>query len=352
MLEFEWPWLFAALPLPLILRWLLPAASSENSAALKLPFEDGLGSVSSNMRDLPLTRIMFWLTVLIWILLIFASARPKWVGEPIQQTVSGRDLLMAVDLSGSMQVEDFLVGRQQVDRLTATKRVASEFIKRRAGDRIGLILFGDKAYLQAPLTFDRETVITLLDEAVIGLAGEKTAIGDAIGLAVKRLRHNSSNQRVLILLTDGANTAGSVSPLQAAELAAGEGLKIYTIGIGADEMIVRDFFGTRRVNPSTDLDEKTLTAIAEKTGGRYFRARDTTELASIYQILDKMEPVEKENQYYRPRSELFVYPLATAFLFSLLLVLLKFWPELNLVQSATSKGTAEPSIASEWKSSK
>jgi len=347
MLEFEWPWLFAVLPFPLVFRWLLPEANSEYSAALKLPFEDGLVSVGSNTRDLPLTRILFWLAVLIWILLVVSSARPKWVGEPIRQTVSGRDLLMAVDLSGSMQVEDFVVGRQQVDRLAATKMVAGEFINRRAGDRIGLILFGDEAYLQTPLTFDRETVVTLLGEAVIGLAGEKTAIGDAIGLAVKRLRRNSDNQRVLILLTDGANTAGSVSPLQAAELAASEGLKIYTIGIGADEMMVRDFFGTRRVNPSTDLDEKTLTAIAEKTGGRYFRARDTAELASIYQILDSMEPVEKENQYYRPRSELFVYPLATAFIFSLLLALVKLWPQLIFVRSARPNRSAEPHITSQ-----
>ena len=348
MIEFEWPWVFAIFPLPLILRWLLPAASTENSAALKLPFEDGLGSVDSTPQYLFLARILFWLSVLIWVLLVVASARPKWVGEPIQQSVSGRDLLMAVDLSGSMQVEDFVVGQQQVDRLTATKQVASDFIRRRTGDRIGLILFGDQAYLQTPLTFDRETVNTLLGEAVIGLAGEKTAIGDAIGLAVKRLRRNNTNQRVLILLTDGANTAGSVSPLQAAELAASEGLKIYTIGIGADEMMVRDFFGTRRVNPSTDLDEKTLTAIAERTGGRYFRARDTNELATIYDILDTMEPVEKENQYYRPRTELFVWPLAVGFFFVLLVAMAKLWPERILGGQKLQRDATVPGNRPEW----
>ncbi|MGH8552097.1 MAG: VWA domain-containing protein, partial [Methylococcales bacterium] len=186
-----------------------------------------------------------------------------------------------------------------------------------------LILFGDQAYLQAPLTFDRATVAAFLDEAVIGLAGEKTAIGDAIGLAVKRLRKNPSDQRVLVLITDGANTAGLVSPLKAAELAAREGLKIYTIGIGADEMIIRDFFGARRVNPSADLDEKTLTQIAEKTGARYFRARDTRELEKIYALLDRLEPVEKEKQYYRPKTTLFHWPLGLAVILAFLFAMIK-----------------------------
>ena len=152
-----------------------------------------------------------------------------------------------------------------------------DFINRRVGDRVGLILFGTQAYLQTPITFDRKTVQTLLDEAVIGLAGDNTAIGDAIGLAVKRLKNQPANSRVLILLTDGANTAGEVSPLKAAELAAANQLKIYTIGVGADEMIVRTFFGSRKVNPSRDLDENTLVKVAESTGGRYFRARNSDD---------------------------------------------------------------------------
>jgi Ca-activated chloride channel family protein len=201
-----------------------------------------------------------------------------------------------------------------VDRLTATKQVAGEFIERRVGDRIGLILFGEAAYLQVPMTFDRRTVRTLLDESVIGLAGQATAIGDAIGLAVKRLRERKESNRVVILLTDGANTAGAVEPVEAAKLAAREGLKIYTIGIGADEMLVRSLFGTRRVNPSTDLDEKTLGSIAELTGGKYFRARDTEELEKIYALLDELEPLEGEARKFRPRQSLYYWPLAFAFL--------------------------------------
>ena len=207
--------------------------------------------------------------------------------------------------------------------MVATQWVGGEFIQRRVGDRLGLILFGRQAYLQTPLTFDRETVRTLLHEAVIGLAGKETAIGDAIGLAVKRLQDNDINSRVLILLTDGANTAGEVEPIKAAELAAQHGLKIYTIGIGADEMVVSSFFGKQRVNPSADLDEKTLTAIAEKTGGRYFRARDTQQLEQIYHLLDKLEPLEKEAQTFRPTAALYAWPLGLALLLASLLTVAK-----------------------------
>lgn len=323
MFEFAWPWAFLILPLPWLLRSLVPPARIEQSAALRVPFFYEFETARNTLRSHHVKRWNLCLALLIWCLLVAASARPQWMGEPIQQSINGRDLMIAVDLSGSMQERDFMLGNSSVDRLTATKKVASQFISRRVGDRIGLILFGDQAYLQAPLTFDRTTVMTFLDEAAIGLAGEKTAIGDAIGLAVKRLRKNTSDQRVLILLTDGANTAGQVTPLKAAELAAKEGLKIYTIGIGADEMIVRDFFGARRVNPSVDLDEKTLVSLAEQTGGRYFRARDTEDLESIYGLLDLLEPVEKEQQFYRPKIALFYWPFGFALLLTLVFALAK-----------------------------
>ena len=249
------------------------------------------------------------------------------MGEPVEQAISGRDLMLAVDLSASMEEQDFFINKQAVDRLTAIKSVASDFINRRVGDRVGLVLFGTQAYLQTPLTFDRKTVQTLLDEAVIGLAGDNTAIGDAIGLAVKRLKNQPSDSRVLILLTDGANTAGEVTPIKAAELAAANHLKIYTIGVGADEMIVRSFFGNRKVNPSRDLDENTLVKVAESTGGRYFRARNTDELNNIYMLLDKLEPVEKDKQYFRPRKELYVWPLGLASA----LVLLICWARVRVL---------------------
>jgi Ca-activated chloride channel family protein len=313
MIHFEWPWLLLALPVPLLLRGWLPAHQPIEQAALKVPFLDDFADAQTT-RVSSQQRWPLWLAALAWCCLVVACTRPQWLGEPVEQAISGRDLMLAVDLSGSMEAEDFFINQQPVDRLTAAKAVASDFINRRVGDRIGLILFGTQAYLQTPLTFDRKTVITLLNESALGLAGQNTAIGDAIGLAIKRLSPQPENSRVLILMTDGANTAGEISPLKAAELAAAKKLKIYTIGIGADEMMVRSFFGNRKVNPSADLDEGTLVKIAESTGGRYFRARNTDELNNIYMLLDKLEPVEQAKQYYRPHSELFYGPLALALL--------------------------------------
>ena len=313
MLHLTWPWILAALPLPWLLHHTIKPAVKVQEAALQVPFLDDFQSAQSGAVNVP-RRAIWWLAILAWVLLVTAGSRPQWLGEAIELPVSGRDLMLAVDLSGSMEERDFIIGRRAVNRLTAIKQVAGEFIERRVGDRIGLILFGEQAYLQTPLTFDRQTVNTLLDEAMIGIAGEATAIGDAIGLAVKRLRERPDDDRVVILLTDGANTAGAVEPLRAAELAAEHGLTIYTIGVGADEMIVQSFFGKRRVNPSIDLDEKTLQAIADTTGGRYFRARETAELEQIYQVLDQLEPVEKDQRSYRPRKPLYPWPLALAML--------------------------------------
>ena len=314
MIDFVWFWLFLALPLPWLVRRFAPAARAGSGAALRTPFLDDLQGLPSSRGGAAPPGTIPWQALVVWALLVLAAARPVWQGEPIEQGVSGRDLMLAVDLSGSMEMNDFVLKGRKVDRLTATKAVAGQFIERRVGDRVGLILFGERAYLQAPLTFDRATVHTLLEESVIGLAGDKTAIGDAIGLGVKRLRDNPKDQRVLILLSDGANTAGAVSPLQAADLAAREGLKVYTIGIGADEMVVRDLLGSRKVNPSQDLDEPTMRGIAEKTGGRYFRARDVRELEDIYRLLDELEPVERDKRHYRPITELYPWPLGAALL--------------------------------------
>jgi len=323
MIEFAWPWMLILLPLPWLVRQLLQPAAGTGDAALRMPFLKELPAVSASGQVRARTPWPLWLALIAWFLLILSAMRPQWLGEQVQIPVSGRDLLLVVDLSESMQQDDFYIRGQRVDRLTATKWVAGEFIERRAGDRIGLILFGERAYLQAPLTFDRDTVRTLLYEAAIGLAGRSTAIGDAIGLAIKRLRKQEDNDRIVVLVTDGANTAGNVFPLEAAELAAREGLKIYTIGIGADEDIIRSLFGNRRYNPSRDLDEATLKAIAEVTGGRYFRARDTEELEKIYSLLDELEPIEKDLQQFRPRTALYYWPLAMAVMIALLLFVLR-----------------------------
>lgn len=323
MIHFAWPWLIILLPLPWLVRYYMQPVQNTGEAALRVPFLNELPVVTSTSNITRYIPWPLWLAALAWCLLIVSAMRPQWLGELVEIPVTGRDLMLAVDLSESMQQDDFYIKGQRVDRLTATKWVAGDFIERRVGDRIGLILFGERAYLQVPLTFDRETVKTLLYEAAIGLAGRSTAIGDGIGLAIKRLRRNTNSDRILILLTDGANTAGNVFPKEAAELAARQGLKIYTIGIGADEEIFQSFFGTRKFNPSRDLDEATLKAIAEVTGGRYFRARDTEDLEKIYTLLDQLEPVEKDVQKFRPKSALYYWPLALAMLIGLSLFILR-----------------------------
>jgi len=320
---FAWPWLLLLAPLPWLLRWLLPASPAGDLQALRVPWFSAVTGGKSGWLRRP------WLALaaaLVWLLLVVAAARPQWVGEIENLPVTGRDLLLAVDISGSMDTQDMILNKTAVNRLSVVKKVAGEFIRRRHGDRVGLILFGSRAYLQTPLTFDTQTTATLLDESEIGLAGRETAIGDAIGLAVKRLREDAAADRVLVLLTDGANTSGEVQPLQAAGFAARDGLTVYTVGVGADEMMVQDFFGSRVVNPSADLDEDTLKAIAEQTGGRYFRARDAKSLEKIYEILDELEPVESDVETIRPIDELFYWPLGLAYVLALLTALFSIRP--------------------------
>ncbi len=326
MLSFDLPWAILLLPLPLLAWLLLPRADTQQ-AALRAPawYRELLADGASNARRTSPTRGRLWLMLLLWLLLLAAASGPRWIGEPVALPASGRDLLLAVDISGSMQIEDMQAGNQLVPRLIAVKTVVDDFIGRRAGDRLGLILFGTRAYLQAPLTFDRATVRRFLNEAQIGFAGEETAIGDAIGLAIKRLRDRPGDRHVLILLTDGANTAGRVAPLEAARIAAAQGLVIYTVGIGADELILPGLFGARRVNPSADLDEATMQQIAELTGGRYFRARDPVDLAQIYQLLDQLEPVATETQTVRPQRALFHWPLTAALLISFIAAAQLLW---------------------------
>lgn len=320
MLEWAWPWLFAALPLPWLIAHVLKPAATQSGAALRLPI--ALSGFDAADGGNPVASWKRILALLVWALLIVAAARPQWIGDALQLPRSGRDLLLAVDASGSMETPDMQIGGQAVSRYGAVKAIAGDFIQRRAGDRIGLIVFGSQAYLLTPLTFDRDTVLKQLNESVVGLPGRETAIGDAVGLAVKRLRERPANQRVLILLTDGVNDAGELDPAKAVDLAVAEHVKIYTIGIGAEAMRVNDgFFGSRLVNPSADLDAKLLTDMAQKTGGRFFRARNTTELAQIYRDIDALEPGVDKQQQFRPIDEWFYWPLALALLITLIGVL-------------------------------
>ena len=281
---------------------------------------------------------------LAWICLVVASSRPTWIGEPIELPNNGRDLMLAVDISGSMNTEDMPFSNGITRRVDAVKKLGAEFITRRSGDRLGLILFGSRAYLQSPLSFDISTVSRFLNEAQIGFAGQETAIGDAIGLAVKRLKERPAASRILILLTDGRDTASNVKPLEAAQLAAELGIRIHTIGIGADKLnlpgIFGSSFGSRQINPSMELDEKTLETIARQTGGQYFRARDPKQLSQIYLLLDKLEAIEQTSSIYRPRQSLGYLFLALTMIFSFFVILFKIKP----VISKNSKTSSNPVV--------
>jgi Ca-activated chloride channel homolog len=316
VLEWAWPWLLLLLPLPWVIARVLPVARLPSGAALRLPF--ALAGLDSADGAAPVPRWRGVLALLAWLLLLASAARPQWIGDAQALPRSGRDLLLAVDASGSMSTEDMAIGGRAVSRYAAVKAIAGDFIHRRGGDRIGLVVFGTQAYLLTPLTFDRDTVLKQLEDSVVGLPGRETAIGDAVGLAVKRLHERPQNQRVLILLTDGVNDAGELDPRKAIELAMAEHVKIYTIGIGADAMRVNGFFGSQIVNPSADLDARLLTAMAEKTGGHFYRARDTAELAQIYREIDKLEPADDAQQLYRPVDDLFYWPLSGVLLLALL----------------------------------
>ena len=319
-----WPWMLLALPLPwLARRWLPPVRQAQ--PALRVPWGTRIDRLAADGGG-PLSGMPV-LALLAWMLLCLAAARPQQPGELLQAPASGRELMLAVDLSGSMGEVDMRLGGSPVDRLTAAKAVISDFLGRREGDRVGLVVFGQRAYALTPLTLDRESVRLQLLDSVVGLAGRETAIGDAIGLAVKRLRaarveRAQDGPQVLILLTDGVNTAGRLDPVKAAELAREQGVRIHTIAFGGQD--TRTLFGIRLPNADAEIDEEGLRRIAEATGGRAFRARDADELAGIYAEIDRIEPVAQPGERLRPMIERYPWPLAAALLLGLLA--LAPWP--------------------------
>lgn len=327
MIHFAWPLMVLCLPLPWLLRRFLPPAKLQGSAFF-LPFaatvmleRASVLQVNSRQRGILFT--------LLWLALIAASMRPQWLDDPLPVPTTGRRLLLAVDVSGSMATPD-MAGN--VSRLNVVQKVAGDFIQNRKGDQVGLILFGSQPYLQAPLTADLDTVSQFLRETVVGVAGPQTAIGDAIGLALKRLNPESdgtqtpaskpsdtgsasttpAGEMVLILLTDGGNNAGLMEPLAAAKIAESLGLRIYTIGVGAAAQ--RGVFGS---GGNADLDEATLKSIASITHAEYFRATDASALTKVYARIDTLEPGAGREQWYRPHSEWFIWPLGLALLLSI-----------------------------------
>lgn len=308
---FAWPWAWLLLPLPVLVRLLLPPRQ-EAGPALRVPWGGRLHVAAGSAA--PAWRWL--LPALAWVLLCAAAARPQLLGEAVAPPRQARQMLLAVDLSGSMSEADMLLGMQPVDRLTAAKAVIADFLQRRSGDRVGLLVFGQRAYMLTPLTLDLAAVRDQLRDTVAGLAGRETALGDAIGLAVKRLRSQPEGQRVLVLLTDGVNNAGVLEPLKAAELAAAERVRVHTIAFGGAGGF--QLFGVQVPVQGDEVDEGTLRAVAETTGGRFFRARDADELAGIYAELDRLEPVDVAAEPVRPRREAYAWPLAAALALALL----------------------------------
>ena len=324
---FAWPWMLLAVLLPWLVHGLLPARGAR-VAALRVPWGARLREVAHGHAGAPRPQGFPWLAWLAWCLLCVAAARPQQLGPPVAPPQAGRDLMLAVDLSASMGEEDMQLGGQVVDRLAAAKAVLADFLDRRVGDRVGLIVFGDRAFALTPLTLDRDSVRQQLDDAVVGLAGRATALGDAIGLAVKRLQQRDAAQggareHVLIVLTDGVNTAGVLDPDKAAEIAHDAGVRIHAIAFGGDGGALSVFGFRMPLGGGDEVDEAGLARIAQRTGGRFFRARAADELAGIYAEIDRLEPVQRAGQAVRPRIERYPLPLGAALVLGVLAVLLR-----------------------------
>lgn len=325
MFEFAWPWFLLLLPLPWLIRWLLPARGGEDHSDESAPvlLHPQIGRLQGAFRGalplgVPSPLLQNILLAVVWTALVLAMMRPQWL-EPREEVVSpGYDLMLAVDTSRSMDALDFTVDGRRVNRLAVVKGVVGRFIAQRAGDRVGLVVFGDAAYLQAPLTLDGVAVRSLLDATVPRMAGDATAIGDAIGLSVKKLRERPAGSRVLILLTDGENTAGALPPVEAARLARHYGIRIYTIGVGSEGKVPFMENG-RMIMTDMSIDEDLLREIARLTGGAYFRATDTLALEEIYRRIDDLEKSEVEMRSLMIPEPLFRWPLGLALIALLLL---------------------------------
>lgn len=322
MFEFAWPWLFLLLPLPWLIQALTPPVSHQR-AALSTPFyselKSTLGTQRSVIRRFNKHTAIY---ILIWLLVLTAAARPQLHDDLQERPTTGRDLLIAVDLSSSMLYSDMLLNGVSISRIDFVKQWLDNFISQRPGDRLGLILFGSQAYLQAPLTYDHHSIRTWVQEAQPGIAGNTTSIGDAIGLAIKRLRVRPANHRVLILITDGANTSGVMSPWAAAQLAERYQIKIYTVGIGSQ---VTEYPQQLIDTAGLELDEQTLIDIAAATQGQYFHVTDSHDLAHIQHSLEQLEPSTYLQVAQRKVQELYNWPLAVAVLLSMLLVALRLY---------------------------
>ncbi len=309
MLTFAHNWMFWLAPLPLLVRWLVPPLA-QSIPAVRVPFLSRLRSAGGAVGNhSPKADVSLFVQGFVWLLLLTALARPQWLEPPIERSIPTRDLLLVVDLSGSMDHEDFTnVSGDQVNRLEAVKEVLGDFLIQRKGDRVGLVVFGNSPFLQVPFTTDLELCRQLLDEAAVGMAGPRTALGDAIGLGIQLLENSDTPDRTMIVLTDGNDTASAVPPEEAAQVAKDRDITIHTIAIGDPTTVGEE-----------NLDEQALRDVAETTqGGKFFLALNREELSGVYSQLDKIETRDVKTVSYRPRSDLYYWPLAAALLLSVI----------------------------------
>ena len=325
MSRFLYPQMFWLLFLPLVVYFIFPKVRGLHGEALRVPFIDDLKNIKQKSEHLHAGslggRILFSLKFLyiltVWGLLVMAAARPQYAGEPHRLQTENRDIMLVIDISNSMLQPDFYANGQRIDRMSAVKAVVSTFIEKRTEDRIGLVLFGTLAYLQSPLTFDRQAVKEILLNTDAGMAGNSTSIGDALGIALKNLQTEQNKEnKVIVLLTDGENNDGSLSMAQAIDLAEKEGIKVYTIGVGGGGNFISSLFSLR----DSEFDEASLKELAKRTKGNYFQAKDLSALAQVYQRIDDLEPQSNQTNVVQEIRELFYIPLVIA-LFLLLFLL-------------------------------
>ena len=304
-------WVFWLLPLPLLVYWLIPPLRIK-STSLSFPnfkkAQEYSGQRPQKSAYVKRRNFFAWIgLVLIWILILGALSSPQLVGEPEMKVKTSRNFLIVADISFSMAQTDWIIAGQKATRWEAVKKVMHNFIDKREGDRMGLIFFGSSAYIQAPFTPDLKIVDNMLEEADVGMAGQMTNIGKAIVKGIEMFEQDTIKTKVMLLLTDGVDAGTDILPLDAADLAKNDSIFVYTIGIGNPE------------SGNSDLDEKTLKEIAEMTGAQYFRAIDAERLEEIYEELDKLEPIEYEEEEYKPTTLLYYYPMGAAIILTLFL---------------------------------
>ena len=315
MFEFANMWAFFLLPVPFLVYKLMPPLHKQ-SDALVVPFleraAEATGQKVKKGAWISRRSTMQWLFLIpAWICIVATLAKPQLVGEPAMKVKTARSFLVAADISFSMAARDWVVDGERLSRWEAIKMVMAEFIEKRQGDRMALVFFGTNAYLQTPFTTELDVVQWFLEETDVGMAGQMTSIGKAIGFGMKMFKEDTLDQKVMLILTDGRDGGKGIAPLDAAYLAKADSVKIYTLGVGDPTA------------PGSDLDEPTLQKISEITEGQYFRAIDQEELESVYSTLEELEPIEFEEEENKPVTPLYYYPLMAAIGLGFTLLLLR-----------------------------